>query len=77
MDGSDTVWNTIILNLKTGQVEDIGGIYNWKNQGNFNYMAVPEGGNSLAYLLLCGVALFAAIFFSRKQRRPLRAAQSI
>ena len=77
MDGSDTIWNTIILNLKTGQVEDIGGIYNWKNQGNFNYMAVPEGGNSLAYLLLCGVALFAAIFFSRKQRRPLRAAQSI
>lgn len=75
--GGDTVWNTIILNLKTGQFEDLGGIYNWKNQGNFNYMSTPEGGNSLAYLLLCSIALFAAIFLSRKQRRPLRSAQSI
>jgi hypothetical protein len=69
----DTVWNTIILNLKTGQFEDIGGIYNWKNQGNFNYMAVAEGGNSLAYLLLSGIALFVAIFTSRKRRHALRA----
>ena len=76
VDG-DTVWNTIVLNLKTGQYEDYGGIYNWKNQGEFNYMSAPEGGNSLAYLLLSGIALFVAIFLSRKQRRPLRAAQSI
>jgi len=70
----DTVWNTIILNLKTGQFEDIGGIYNWKNQGNFKYMAVPEGGNALAYLLLCGIALFVAIVTSRKRRHAMRAA---
>jgi hypothetical protein len=72
--GGDTVWNTIILNLKTGQFEDLGGIYNWRNQaGNFNYLAVPEGGNSLTYLLLSGIALFVAIFTSRKRRHAMRA----
>ena len=73
VDG-DTVWNTIVLNLKTGQYEDYGGIYNWKNQGDFNYMSAPEGGNSMAYLLLSGIALFVAIVTSRKRRHAMRAA---
>jgi hypothetical protein len=73
VDG-DTVWNTIVLNLKTGQYEDFGGIYNWKNQGEFNYMSAPEGGNSLAYLLLSGIALFVAILTSRKRRHAMRPA---
>lgn len=76
LKNGDTVWETILLNVKTGQYQDLGGVFDYKNNGKFNYMSVPEGGNSSAYLLLCGVALFAAIFLSRKQRRPLRAAQS-
>src|SRR5580692_347814 len=73
----DTVWNTVVLNLKTGQYQDFGGIYNWKNQGTFNYLQVPEGGNSLVYLMLSSIALFAGFLTSRKRRRALRIVQSV
>ena len=70
------VWDTILLNLKTGQYQDLGGIYNWKNGGNFNRLPVPEGGASLAYLGLSGVAMFAGILIAGKRRRSARLAQS-
>jgi hypothetical protein len=73
LKNGDTVWETILLNVKTGQYQDQGGIYNWKNEGGFNYLSVAEGGNSLAYLLVCGMALFAAIVGSRKRRHAVRA----
>lgn len=76
LKNGDTIWETILLNVKTGQYQDLGGIYNWQKQGSFNYLSVPEGGSSLFYLTLCGVALFAGFSASRKRRRALRTAQS-
>jgi hypothetical protein len=73
----DLITYDVIYNPNTNQFTASGSIQNLWNQGKFNYMQVPEGGNSLAYLLLSGIALFVAIFLSRKQRRPLRAPQSI
>ncbi|MGD0512001.1 MAG: hypothetical protein ABSA29_01790 [Terriglobales bacterium] len=73
----DLITYDVVYNPKTNQFTASGSIQNLWNQGNFNYMAVPEGGNSLAYLSLCGVALLGAIFLSRKQRRPVPATQSI
>jgi hypothetical protein len=75
--GWDLITYDVVYNPNTNQFTASGSIQNLWNQGSFNYMQVPEGGNSLAYLLLSGMALFIAIFLSRKQRRPLRAAQSI
>lgn len=68
----DSVWDTIVLNIQTGQYEDFGGIYNWQNQGDFNYLSVPEGGAKLAYLMLSALAMFGGIFLSGKQRRSMR-----
>jgi hypothetical protein len=70
------VWDTILLNLKTGQYQDLGGIYNWKNGGNFNYLSVPEGDAPLSYLLLSGFAMLAGILISGKHRRTARLAES-
>lgn len=72
---SDGSWvtDTIIVNLKTGQFDDLGGIYNWKNQGgDFNYLSVPEGGANLTYLMLSAMAVFGGILLSGKQRRITR-----
>jgi hypothetical protein len=75
---SDGAWvtDTIVFNLKTGQFDDFGGIYNWKNQGgDFNYLSLPEGGAKLTYLMLSAIAVFGGILISGKQRRPTRTAQ--
>jgi hypothetical protein len=72
----DWVVDTILLNLKTGQYQDFGGIYNWKNDGDFNYLSVPEGGAVLSYLTLSGFAMLAGILISGKRRRAMCAAQS-
>jgi hypothetical protein len=72
----DWVWDSILLNLKTGQYRDSGGIYNSKNGGNFNRLPVPEGGAPLAYLGLSGVAMLAGILIAGKHRRSARLAQS-
>jgi len=70
LKNGDTVWETILFNVKTGQYQDSGGISNWSKQGQFkyDYMGVPEGGNSLSYLMLCGISVFAAILVYRKRR---------
>jgi hypothetical protein len=73
---SDGAWvtDTIIVNLKTGQFDTFGGIYNWKNQGgDFNYLSVPEGGAKLSYLILSAIAVFGGILISGKQRRITQA----
>ena len=67
----DSVWNTIVLNIQTGQYEDFGGIYNWQNYGGFNYLSVPEGDATVAYLMLSAFAVLGGIFISGKQRRRL------
>jgi hypothetical protein len=75
MGNGDWIWDTILINIRTGQYQAFGGISSWQNQGNFNYnMAVPEGGAALAYLVLSGFAIFAAILIAGKRRRT-RAAQ--
>ena len=73
-DGS-WVTDTIILNLKTGQYSDVGGIYNGRTGGDFKYLSVPEGGTELAYLLLSGFAILSGILISGKRRRAVCAAQ--
>jgi len=73
----DLITYDVVYNPETNQFTASGSIQNWWNQGNFNYMAVPEGGNSLFYLTLCSVALCAAFLVSRKRRRALRTAQSV
>jgi hypothetical protein len=73
-DGS-WVSDTIILNLKTGQYRDFGGIYNGRNGGDFKYMSVPEGGTELTYLLLSAFAILAGILISGKRHRAVCAAQ--
>jgi hypothetical protein len=72
----DWVWDSIVLNLKTGQYQDFGGIYNWKQGGGFDYMSVSEGGNPLGYLLLSGFAMLTGILISGKRRRMTSTAQS-
>ena len=77
MGNGDWVWETVLINIRNGQYQSFGGISNWQNQGNFNYnMAVPEGGTALAYLMLSGFAIFAAILIAGKRRRT-RAAQFV
>ena len=73
-DGS-WVSDTIILNLKTGQYRDFGGIYNRRTGGDFKYISVPEGGTELAYLLLSAFAILSGILISGKRRRTVCAAQ--
>jgi hypothetical protein len=46
-----------------------GDIWNTKKNGTFIYSAVPEGGSKLSYLIPSGIALFAGMWFSGKQRR--------
>jgi hypothetical protein len=70
------VSDTIFVNLKTGQFEDLGGIYKGREGGDFNYLSVPEGGNPLTYLMLSGFAILAGILISGKRRRTLRTAHS-
>jgi len=68
------VWDTILLNVKTGTYQDFGGIQNFQNQWNFDPpQAVPEGGTPLPYLLLSGLAMVAGILISGK-RRAMRSA---
>ena len=69
--GGNSVWDTIVLNIQTGQYEDFGGIFNWQNQGDFNYLSVSEGDARLAYLMLSAIAVLSGIFISGKQRRRL------
>jgi hypothetical protein len=73
--GGGWVSDTILLNLKTGQYEDLGGIYRGKKGGDFTYMSVPEGGPTLSYLLLSGFVMLAGILITRKQGRARRTAQ--
>jgi hypothetical protein len=70
------VSDTILFNLKTGQFEDLGGIYKGRKGGDFSYMSVPEGGTPLPYLMLSGFAIVAGILISGKRRRALRTAHS-
>ena len=70
------VWNTIVLNVSTGQYWDLGKIYNWQNQWNFDPMPVPEGGAELTYLMLSGIAVFGGILISSRRRRTTRLSQS-
>jgi hypothetical protein len=72
----DLVWYSVLYNPATGQFTASGGISNWQNQGNFNYLSVPEGGAMLGYLLLSGMAVFAGILMSDKKRRLMRVTQS-
>jgi len=73
----DLVSDTIVFNTKTGQFQDYGEVSNWQNQGNFNYLSVPEGGASLSYLTLSGLVIFAGILKSGKQRRATGTVRSI
>jgi len=73
----DLITYDVVYNPKTNQFTASGSIQNWWKQGNFNYMAVPEGGNSLFYLMFSSVALCAGFLASRKRRRALRTAQSV
>ncbi|HSZ02445.1 MAG TPA: hypothetical protein VK788_23310 [Terriglobales bacterium] len=71
---SDGAWVTdsIIVNLKTGQFLDLGGVYQGRNDGDFKYLSVPEGGTPMPYLLLSGFAILVGILISGKRRRILR-----
>jgi hypothetical protein len=66
----------MLFNTITNQFEVGGGIRNRSNQGDFNYISVPEGGTPLSYLVLSGIAMFAWILISGKQCRTRRTAQS-
>jgi hypothetical protein len=66
------VWCSILFNPATGQFHEWGGIANWKYNGNFDYMSVPEGGAELTYLMLSGIAVFGGIVVSGKKRRATR-----
>jgi len=70
--GNVWVWNSIVLNIRTGQYWDLGGIANWQNQWNFDPMPLPEGGAELSYVMLSAMAVFGGIFVSSKQRRAMR-----
>jgi hypothetical protein len=71
LSNGDLVWDSVVFDVNNGQYLDFGGIetQNRQNQGDFNYLSVPEGGTPLSYLMLSGVAMFAGIFISRKRRR--------
>ena len=75
---SDGAWVTdsIIVNLKTGQFLDLGGIYQGRNDGDFKYLSVPEGGTPLPYLMLSGFAILGGILICGKRRRALLTAHS-
>ena len=75
VNGNLVGWS-ILYDFKTGQYKEWGGISNWQNKGDFNYLSVPEGGAELTYMMLSGVALFAGIVFSGKQRRATRSSHS-
>src|SRR5271155_4460827 len=68
-ENGDTIWCSILFNPLTDQYQLGGWIDNWKNQGDFNYLQVPEGGTPLSFLMLSGLALFAGILVSGKRRR--------
>jgi hypothetical protein len=72
----DLVTYDVVFNPNTNQFTANGSIQNWWNQGSFNYMQVPEGGTQVAYLMLSGLAMFAGILISRKQRSIARVPQS-
>ena len=65
----NTVWNAIVINLQTGQYQEFGSISNSQNKGFFDYQPVPEGGATLGYLMLSGIAVFGGIVISGKKRR--------
>jgi hypothetical protein len=67
--GRDTVWCSITLNTLTNQFLEAGWLAKGNHYGGFDYMSAPEGDATLAYLLLSGVAVFAGILLSGKQRR--------
>jgi hypothetical protein len=75
---TDGAWVTdsIIVNLKTGQFLDFGGVYQGRNDGDFKYLSMPEGGTPLPYLMLSGFAILGGILITGKRRRALRAAHS-
>lgn len=75
VNGNLVGW-AILYDFKTGQYEEWGGIANWQNKGSFNYLSVPEGGAELTYMMLSGIALFAGILVSGKQRRAARSSHS-
>jgi hypothetical protein len=75
--GNGWVWNTIVLNVNTGQFWDLGKIYNERNWWNFDPpLPAPEGGTELSYLMLSGLAVFAGILVSEKKRRTRTAASN-
>jgi hypothetical protein len=76
VDG-DTIVYSMLFNTITNQFEVGGAISNWRHQGDFNYISVPEGGTSLSYLVLSGIAMFAAVLISGKLRRTGRTVQSV
>jgi hypothetical protein len=71
----DTIWGSVLFNPLTNQSELGESISNWKGDGKSDFFAVPEGGTPLSYLMLSGLAIFAGILISGKQRRPARTAQ--
>lgn len=75
VNGSLVGWS-ILYDFKTGQFHEWGGISNWKNKGNFDYLSVPEGGAELTYMMLSGIVVFGGILISGKQRRTSRSSQS-
>ena len=72
----DTIVESMLFNTITNQIEVDGKIGNRRHQGDFNYISVPEGGTSLSYLMLSGIAMFAGILIYGEQRRTRRIAQS-
>jgi hypothetical protein len=72
----DLIWCSILFNPANGQFREWGGIANWKDNGKFDYMGVPEGGAELTYLMLAGIAVFGGILTSGKRRRITRSSQS-
>jgi hypothetical protein len=73
----DTIVDSMFFNTITNRFEVGGGIGNRRTQGDFNYISVPEGGTPLSYLVLSGIAMFAAILISGKHRRTRRTVQSV
>lgn len=72
----DTIVYSMLFNTITNRFEVDGKIGNRRNQGDFNYISVPEGGTPLSFLTLSGIAMFAGILIYGKQRRTRRIAQS-
>jgi len=66
--GSNWIADAIIVNLATGQYQDVGSISDWRNRGGFNYLSMPEGSSTLAYLLMSAVAVFGGLLMSGKRR---------